>query len=93
MKLVSTGWTSTSSRNWSPGFGSLTVALNTTDRPLAVPPTAIGVLPLLWNCPSPAGARGSAGMDVLKSAALSRFAPNGAHALARLVWSSVRACQ
>jgi len=91
VKAVSTGWSSTSSLNWSPGLGSLTPALNTTDRPGVVPPTVIGVLPLLWNCPSPVGGAGSAGMEVLKSAAVSGFPPNDVQALARPVWSSVRA--
>ena len=68
---VSTGWTSTSSCSSSPGFTSVTAALNTTDRPTALPPTAIAVRPSFWNCPSPVGRSGGAGMDVLKSAAVS----------------------
>src|SRR5207244_1497700 len=43
LKAVPTGLTSTSSRSWSPGFGSVTVALKITDRPGAVPPTGMAV--------------------------------------------------
>src|SRR5207244_7447708 len=44
---VPTGFTSTSSCSPSPGFTSVTVAVKSTDRPAAVPPTAIGVRPSL----------------------------------------------
>ena len=90
---VPTGFASMSSRSWSPGLGSVTVALKITDRPAAVPPTAMGVTASLWNCASPVGAFGGTGTDVLKSGGLSGFPSNAVQSLTRPVWSAVRACQ
>src|SRR5438876_1061013 len=67
LKAVPTGLTSTSSRSWSPGFGSVTVALKITDRPGAVPPTGIAVTPSLWNCAVSVGGAGGCGMAVTKA--------------------------
>src|SRR5438093_882980 len=55
---VPTGLTSTSRCSWSPGFGSVTVALKITDRPDAVPPTRMAVTPSLWNCAVSVGGAG-----------------------------------
>ena len=90
---VPTGLTSTSSCSWSPGFTSVTVAVKSTDRPAAVPPTAMVVLPSLCSWPSAVGDPGGTGMEVLKSGASSGLPPNGVQALARPVWSTTRCCQ
>src|SRR2546429_133873 len=47
LKAVPTGLTSTSSRSWSPGVGSVTVALKITDPPRAGPPTRVAGTPAL----------------------------------------------
>ena len=93
LNAVPSGSTSTSRRSWSAAFGSVAVALNTTERPLAVPPTAMDATPSLWNCASPPGAAGGCGTAVTKSATVSALLPNGTQALERPVWSSARACQ
>src|SRR3989442_5399201 len=93
LNAVPSGSTSTSRRNWSPAFGSVTVALNTTQRPLAVPPTAMDATPSPWNCARAVRGPGGFGTAVTKSVAVSALPPNGAQALARPVWSSARACQ
>src|SRR5437764_8249199 len=79
---VPTGLTSTSRCSWSPGFGSVTVALKITDRPDAVPPTRMPVTPSLWNCAVSAGGAGGRGRVVTKSPSVSALAPNAVHALA-----------
>ena len=93
LNAVPSGSTSTSSRTTSPGLGSVTVPLNTAERLRPVPPTGMAVTPSLWNCPSAVGASGGPGMAVAKSVAVSAFPPNATHALARPVWSTVRARQ
>jgi len=93
VKAVPRGSTSTSSRTTSLGFGSVTVPLNTAERLRPLPPTGMAVTPSFWNCPSAVGASGGSGMTVAKSAAVSAFPPNDTHALARPVWSRVRARQ
>src|SRR6266480_5913794 len=90
---VPTGWTSTSSWSWSPGFGSVTAALKITDCPAAVPPGAIGVTASLWNWARLVGAIGGTGTDVVKSGGLCGFPSNAVQALVRPVSSVVRACQ
>src|SRR5207244_1752707 len=80
LKTVPTGLTSTSSRSWSPGFGSDTVALKITDRPGAVPPTGMAVAPSLWNCAVSVGGEGGCGMVVTKSPSVSAFPPNAVQA-------------
>ena len=71
----------------------MTVALKITERPAAVPPSAIGTAPSLWNWPRVVGASGFAGTDVLKSGGLCGFPSNAVQSLARPVSSEVRACQ
>src|SRR3989449_5919459 len=75
LNAVPSGSTSTSRRNWSPAFGSVTVALNTTERPLAVPPTAMDATPSLWNCAGVVGGPGGCGTAVTKSVAGSALPP------------------
>src|SRR5437660_1582371 len=82
---VPTGLTSTSRCSWSPGFGSVTLALKITDRPDAVPPTGMAVTPSLWNCAVSVGGAGGCGMVVTKSPSVSGFPPNAVQALARSV--------
>src|SRR5947207_1422140 len=82
---VPTGLTSTSRCSWSPGFGSVTVALKITDRPDAVSPTGMTVTPSLWNCAVSVGGAGGCGMVVTKSPSVSGFPPNAVQALARSV--------
>ncbi|PYO79883.1 MAG: hypothetical protein DMD67_01735 [Gemmatimonadetes bacterium] len=64
---------------------SVTVALRITDRPVVAPPTAIAVLPSLWNCPKPVGALGGTGIEVLTSGADSAFPPKAVQGPARPV--------
>ena len=85
LNTVPTGLTSTSSRSWSPGLGSVTVALKITERPGAVPPTGMAVLPSLWSWTRSAGSAGGCGIVVAKSASVSGLAPNAIQALARRV--------
>ena len=85
LNAVPTGLTSTSRRSSSPGLGSVTVALKITDRPGAVPPTGMTVLPSLWNWAVSVGGAGGCGMVVTKSGSVSAFAPNVVQALARPV--------
>ena len=69
VNAVPTGFTSTCRRVWSP-FGSLTVPFRTTVVPLAVPPTAIAVVPSDWNCARPVGLPGAAFVTVKVAAPL-----------------------
>ena len=85
LNAVPTGLTSTSSRNWSPGLGSVTPASKVTDRAVAIPPAGMGVLPSLWSWLRPVGALGGTGTDVLKSGGLSGFPSSAVQSLARPV--------
>ncbi len=90
---VPTARTSTSSRTWSPGSGSVIVAPSRTMVSSVTPPSTIAVVPSLRRCTRRVGATGASGTATTKSAAPAAFPPKVAQALARPVASTARTCQ